>query len=330
MNAIANPTVPTATEVPMAFFATKPDLTMLGYKPGHPLQRYVPAEEVGYIHRQDFIREYRSWHNNPGEFGMMIVGPTGSGKSTAVLAVNHHLNIPTILVSCHRDMSLLELKGTMQFVTDPDTKQTVTKHVLGPVALAFKFGFTLIMDEQNVLDPGVNAGLNETIRGNTMIIEATGEIIQRHPMFRYVATGNDWGRGDAEMRLAGINQQNAAYLNRFWKFEMSYPDADTELAILQAKYPKFPTDILQRMVAVANAVRPCIRGIGPAETASLDVDFSTRTLLFWVDVAQRFSQAPNPIAYALDVSLLRACNGIEREVIERACGDKLGDIFGGV
>lgn len=318
-----------ATEVPMSFFAPAPHITMLGYMPDHTLKNYVPAEEVGYIHRKDFIREYRSWHNNPGEFGLMIVGPTGSGKSTAVLAVNHHLNIPTILVSCHRDMSLLELKGTMQFVTDPVSQQTVTKHQLGPVAMAFKYGLTLIMDEQNLLDPGVNAGLNETIRGKTLVIEATGEVIQRHPMFRFIATGNDWGRGDAEMRLAGINQQNAAYLNRFWKFEMSYPERDTEIQIIRSKYPQLPSVIVEGMVDVAEVVRPCIRGIGPDETANLDIDFSTRTLLFWADVAVRFSQAPNPIAYALDVALLRACNKVEKEVIVRACKDKLGsDTFG--
>ena len=333
MTAILNTTAATAfnpVEVPMSFFAPAPQMTMLGYQPDHPLKSYVPSEEPGYIHRKDFMREYRSWHNAPGEMGFMIVGPTGSGKSTAVLAVNHHLNIPTILVSCHRDMSLLELKGTMQFVTDPNSQQTITKHQLGPVAMAFKYGMTLIMDEQNLLDPGVNAGLNETIRGKTMVIEATGEVIKRHPMFRYVATGNDWGRGDAEMRLAGINQQNAAYLNRFWKFNMGYPDRDTEISILTSKYPNLPANILEGMVDCAAVVRPCIRGIGPAETATLDVDFSTRTLLFWADVTLRFAQAPNPLSYALDVALLRACNQVERQVIEQACKDKLGDAFGGV
>jgi cobaltochelatase CobS len=321
-----------ATQVPMSFFAPAKNLTMLGYASEHQLKEYVPTEEKGYIFRSDFIREYRSWHNFPGEFGFMIVGPTGSGKTTAVLAVNHYLNIPTMLVSCHRDMSILELKGTMQFVTDPTTQQTVTKHQLGPVAFAFKHGLTLIMDEQNLLDPGVNAGLNETIRGKTLIIEATGEVIHRHPMFRYIATGNDWGRGDAEMRLAGINQQNAAYLNRFWKFQMNYPTKDVELSILKAQFAHvndgLPDRILQGMVDVAEAIRPCIRGIGPDETAVLDIDFSTRTLSFWADACYRFMTAPNAISYALDIVLLRSCNRIEREVIMKTCQDKFGDAIG--
>jgi cobaltochelatase CobS len=313
------------------FFPKANSAKVLGYNAGHEYQSYVPTEEPGYVHRHQFVREYVSWHNKPGELGMMIVGPTGSGKTTGLLSINHHLNIPTIIVSCHRDMSLIELKGTMQFVTDPQTQQSVTKYVYGPVAMAFKYGFSLVIDENNLLDPGVNAGLNEVIRGKTLFIEQTGELIDRHPMFRMIATGNDWGRGDAEIRLAGINQQNSAYLNRWWKFEMNYPSVEEEASILKNKQPNLPDQLKDGMVKIADMIRPSIRGVGKDDMAAqLDVDFSTRTLIEWADKTMRFNKASNPVQYALEIVLLRSCDKAERETIERTCKDVLGEAYFGI
>ncbi len=308
-----------------------PEFQMLGYAEGHEHQHAVPKKGDGYIHRREFIREYRSWHNDPGEFGFMIVGPTGSGKSTAVLALNSELAIPTRVVKCHRDMTLLELISSMLFVTDPTTQQTVSKVVLGSLAHSFKFGYTVVLEEANTLDPGVAAGMNEIVRGQTLEVEATGEVISRHPMFRFVATGNDWGRGDAAIRLAGLNQQNAAYLNRFWKFQMDYPAPDVELEILTTKQPSIPAQIAEWMVDVASRLREVIVGVAAdPERATLDVDFSTRTLLLWADAVRRFAGgAPHPVQYGLKIACLRACSPPEREVIERCARDVMGDEYDG-
>ncbi len=327
MTSQIQPLVP--IKLPVAsFFPGAGKAQVYGYTMGHHLQDYVPKLEADYVYRREFVREYISWHNNPGELGFMIVGPTGSGKTTGVLAINHHLNVPTILVQCHRDMSLIELKGTMCFVTDKVSGQTVTKHVDGPLTMAFKYGMTLILDENNALDPGTNIGFNETVRGNTLFIEATGELVKRHPMFRIVCTGNDWGRGDAEARLAGINQQNSAYLNRWWKFKMDYPSAGEEKRILKMKAPHMPEALCDGMVDIAQAIRPTIRGVGENDKAAqLDIDFSTRTIIEWADKAFRFSGAKNPVQYALDIVLLRSCDPAEKEAIERTCRDTLGESY---
>jgi cobaltochelatase CobS len=303
--------------------------TVLGYEDGHAFMSFVPKPEVGYVHSRAFLREYLNWHNDPGEMGFMVVGPTGCGKSTAILAVNSHYNIPTLLVSCHRDMTINDLQGTMQFVTDKETKQSVTKFVLGPLARAFKYGFTVILDENNMLDPDVNAGLNEVVRGKTMLIEQTGELIHRHPMFRIIASANDWGRGDGEMRQAGQKLQNSAYLNRYWKFKMNYPIAEEEKKILESKLPDLPEDIRNGMVDVANMIRPTIRGVGDdPKMTKLDLDFSTRTVIEWADKTLRFGAvAPNPVKYALEIVLLRVATTVEKTTIERACRDKLGRLY---
>jgi cobaltochelatase CobS len=320
-----------AKPIPLSVFYKHPGadkVTMLGYEKGHQFQKFVPEEEDGYVHVHDFIREYRSWHDNPGEMGFMIVGPTGCGKTTSVLAVNAKLNIPTLIVNCHGDMSMYELKGSMQFVTDPNSNQSVMKYKLGPLALAFKYGFTVVLDEFNLQDPDLNAGLNEIVRGKVLYIEQTGEIIKRHPMFRIIASGNDWGRGDGESRNVGMKMQNAAFLNRWWKFKATYPNSDVEEEILATKLPKLNKELIAGMVKVANFIRPAIRGVGNDEASTvLDVDFSTRTLIEWGDKSLRFYKTKNPLKNGLEIVLLRGCNRDECEVIERACLDVLGNDY---
>lgn len=306
-----------------------PSLAFLGYDEGHPCQDLVPEAEGNYQHRKDLIREYRSWHNDPGEFGFAVVGPTGSGKSTSILALNAMLNIPTLVVQCDRDTSS-ELKSTMQFAADPDSGQTTSMIVLGSVARAFKYGFTVILEEAMYMDPGVLGGLNETVRGKTMIIEATGEVIKRHPMFRLVMTGNDWGRGDGALRLAGLQQQNAAFLNRFWKFGLGYPEATTETEIIKAKVPSLPDRVVELMVEVASRLREVIVGVAAdSARATLDVDFSTRTLLLWAEATRRMNGAPHPVQYGLEIACLRSCDPQEKEIIERCCRDVMGDAYDG-
>jgi cobaltochelatase CobS len=301
-----------------------------GYEPGHKFQHYVPKEEEGYVFRRDFLREYISWHNSHADdMGFMIVGPAGSGKTSAVKAINHHFNIPTIHIGFHRDTSLLELKGGMQFATDPNTKQTVTRYVYGPLTMAFKYGFTLILGENNTADPAVNNGLNDIVRGNVLTIEATGETIKRHPDFRAIADGNGWGRGDDELRYAGTVQQNSAYLDRWWKHTMSYPEPEVEREIIKSQCPALNDILLEGIVRVTERIRPLIRGVSKDPKASLDIEFSTRMLVFWARIMQDFPTAPYPMKYALEIVLLRALNDTERQVIVKACADTLNSLADG-
>jgi cobaltochelatase CobS len=222
-------------------------------------------------------------------------------------------------------MDLLDLMGSMNLTSVEGVHLPVSKHCYGPVSQAFKFGYTLIMDEQNLLDPGVACALNEVVRGDTLLIEATGEVIHRHPMFRYAATSNDWGRGHGETRFAGTNDQNAAFLNRFWKFAAGYPTQETEVKIITSKVPAIPEQMASAMVKVANFIRPQISGVG--DGGSLDFDFSTRTLLQWSDMTVRFTnpENPKPALYALEITLLNMLDNEEKEVVIRACKDCFGN-----
>ena len=115
----------------------------------------------------------------------------------------------------------------------------------------------------------------------------------------------------------------------------NYPSVDEEVAILNAKFPGSPDSvkgIFEGMASVASRLRQVIVGVAKgddADRATLDVDFSTRTLLNWADGMMRFAKAGNPVQYGLEIALLRSCSASEKQVIERACMDVMCNMYKG-
>lgn len=296
----------------------------------HEFKDYVPTPDPDFVFSREFFREYRSFHNNPGEMGFFIVGPTGCGKTTAISNFCGHANIPLMKLDCNEDIDQIDLKGSL--IPRLENGQMSTHYNYGALTFAYKYGFTVLADEMNRFRPSVSAALGEIIRSKTLVIESTGEIIHRHPNFRFVATANGFGRGLDDPRFSGSNDLNAALLNRLWLFKSGYPDLDTEVDIICSKTrmadgTSFPRDIAVGMTKVANMLRPQISGVGA--NGSLDFDFSTRTLLSWADKVRRFfsPNCENILQYGLQVALLRMLEQEEVSVVERACLDVFGDEY---
>jgi cobaltochelatase CobS len=89
---------------------------------------------------------------------------------------------------------------------------------------------------------------------------------------------------------------------------MPYPAPEAEMALLERRAPMLPDDIRTRMVDYANEVRRLFMGeSGTTYGHSIEVTFSTRTLLRWADLTVRFQplarQGIQPLTYALDRAL---------------------------
>jgi hypothetical protein len=105
-------------------------------------------------------------------------------------------------------------------------------------------------------------------------------------------------------------------MDRFWLCEIGYPEADAEAKLLERLAPSLPEDLRRTMVDYANQVRRLFIGEGdnqqPGET--IELTFSTRTLIRWADLTQRFQplarQGVQPVIHALDRALgFRASRG---------------------
>lgn len=166
------------------------------------------------------------------------------------------------------------------------------------------------LNSVDLTPPEVLAGLNTVLDGSPLCIsENGGELIFPNPMFRFVATANTNGSGDMTGLYQGTQRQNLAWLDRFMLVEMGYPEPDVEKHLLSKRFPSLPDEIRDHMVSYANEVRKLFIGEASTDnmTDTLEVTFSTRSLIRWADLIQKYQplarQGIQPVSYALDRAL---------------------------
>ncbi|WP_256660054.1 AAA family ATPase [Pseudomonas sp. LS-2] len=226
---------------------------------------------------------------------------------------------------------------------DPATGDQRTYFRYGPLALAMKEGTIFLLNEADVLDPSVMAGLNAVLEGGyLMLADNGGEIIHAHPNFRFVITGNTRGQGDETGLYSGTLSQNLASWDRIRLLEVSYLDKASEMKILQSSMPKVDPAIIETMVEIANQVRKQFVGNPDMDLSSgaqgITITFSTRTLLRWARLGMVYSSAaakqagtfpfPSPLAQALRESLSNRADKAMRLVLHTIAKDKFGTAWG--
>jgi len=276
----------------------------------HP---YVPERDENHVHSMEFLADFLLWFQHPHGDGFAVVGPTGSGKTSGLLDALARLNTPVISVTANQSMTYHEMVGHNTVI------EGTMMYVHGPLAVAMQQGFTLIINEFDLLDPGEVAGLNDVLEGRPLVIpENGGEIIKCHPNFRFIVTGNTNGSGDATGRYSGTSMQNMAFMDRFQVIQQGYLESELELAVLTKSLPHVKKDMAEKMVAIANEIRR--QFIGDDENGgSLDVTMSTRTLLRWARLTymnqSKANKGISPVIYALDRALGNRTDKPSREAL---------------
>lgn len=297
------------TDISGAFFAMAT---------GHANETLVPAATPEYQFGVDILRDVLAFLAAADGDGLFLSGPTGCGKTSVILEIAARLNWPVRRVNGHARMELHDLVGSMSLsATDAGGTKTVFKH--GPLARAMQEGSIFILDEVDLLDPSIAAGLNPILEGNPLVLtENGGEVIRPHPFFRFVATGNTAGMGDDTGAYSGTVTQNLAYLDRFWVVKAGYPAPEVEEKILAAKFGDLLAEPLrERMIKLANEVREQFVGTGRAG-ATLSVTFSTRTLIRWAGLFLTYSRSSidgPKLQYTLERALTARAAPHEAEAI---------------
>jgi cobaltochelatase CobS len=279
------------------FSATPSGKTITGYS--GPCS-YTPAPDPDYIFHET-SRDVIVWLMNSSD-PLYVFGPTGSGKTSLVKQLAARLNYPVFEVTGHSRLEFPDLVGHLS-VRDGNME-----FQYGPLALAMRFGGLFLLNEIDLLEPSTATGLNGILDGEPLCIpENGGELIIPHPMFRFAATANTNGGSDETGLYQGTLRQNLAFLDRFWLCEVGYPAKDAEETLLARHAPKLPDTIRRKMVEYAGEIRKLFMGEVGATGSSIEVTFSTRTLLRWADLTVRFQplsrQGVQPVTYALDRAL---------------------------
>ncbi len=234
---------------------------------------------------------------------LYVFGPAGSGKTSLITQLAAKLNYPVFDITGHGRLEFPDMVGHLT------VEDSTMSFQYGPLALAMKFGGLFLLNEIDLLDPATAAGLNGILDGDPLCIpENGGEVIKPHPLFRFAATANTNGGSDETGLYQGTLRQNLAFMDRFWLCEIGYPTPKAERELLHRKAPSLPKDIRTRMVEFAGEVRRLF--MGEAEGSyrdTIEVTFSTRTLIRWADLTIRFQplarQGIQPVTYALDRAL---------------------------
>lgn len=148
---------------------------------------------------------------------VFLVGPAGSGKTTAARAAAADLGLPYYEKAMGPQTSEWNLVG---FVNP-----TTGGYIPGCLREPFENGGVLLLDEMDAANPGVMVTLNSAL-ANGHYTFPDGAEVERHPDFRVIAAGNTYG-GGADRVYVGRNQLDGASLDRFANVPMDY-DEDAE------------------------------------------------------------------------------------------------------
>jgi cobaltochelatase CobS len=173
-------------------------------------------------------------------------GPHGTGKTTAWEQVCARTGRPFHRVQHTVNTEEAHILGqyivVQEIIIGSDGKEhvhAVTKFNPGPLALAMKYGWVYCADEYDFGMPSVLAAYQPVMEGKALVIkDAPPEwrVVEPHPNFRFVATGNTNGGGDETGLYQGTQIQNAANYSRFAVTKkVGYMPANIEAAVVAGK-----------------------------------------------------------------------------------------------
>lgn len=301
-----------------------PGLLMSGYADkAHPL---VPTAHEDYVFAEHPTREIIMFLDDPDGEALFIAGPTGCGKTSCVTEIAARLHWPVQSVTARGRLEFADLVGHHALTSPAPGEAPVMRFQYGPLAKAMAFGHIFVLNEADLMDPAELSGMNDILEGRPLVIEQNGgEVIKPHPMFRFIATGNSVGSGDAEGLYAGVQTQNIAAMDRYRLVLADYPAPAVETAILTKLVPELEC-LAEKMVAVANDIRREFKGEG-AEGRRLGVTLSTRKLCRWAKLAAKYRGSPAPLRSALELTLLNRCADEERSAITHFAKLRFGDAW---
>jgi cobaltochelatase CobS len=274
----------------------------------------VPDLDPGFVFPEELARQVL-FSLKEGE-KVLLVGPTGCGKSTLIEQLASRLHWPVVRVAASGGLTESDLLGEWT-VRDGETVFNY-----GFLPRAMQEGAVCLIDEIDGIEPSVAFAIHQLMedQGRLVLLQNGGEIIEPHPDFRLVTTANSLGNGDDSGLYAGTKVLNAAFLDRFAAvFRMSYMPPALEVAVIQSRVPACPVGLSRKLVAVASDVREA------RENDQVVCTFSTRRL---IELARKHGQTDD-LGTALQVSVLNRLHAEDRQVVFEICQRHLGRLMGG-
>ena len=205
---------------------------------------------------------------------VMLVGPAGSGKTTAVEKVAKALGLQFYATGAVS--SEYKLTGFI------DAQGRVVSTAFRK---AFEFGGLFLFGETDASMPGALLAFNTALANDWM--DFPDGVVKKHPDFRVVADANTFGTG-ADRQYVGRNKLDAASLDRYAVIEWGYDEA-LEASLIGAQAPKG--------CPVPQSIKPLSEGEAQAQAIN------------WLGRVQKVRKAVNDLKVLHVVSPRATING---------------------
>ena len=236
----------------------------------------VPHVDAYYRFREPLVREvaWSVWpHDGGAPTPMLITGPKGSGKTSLIMQIAAHCNVPVFRININVGTTVRHLKG------HGGVAHGATVFHDGIATSAMEVGGWLLLDELSGATPPVALSLFPVLETDGAVLLEDAEpprYVSRHSDFRVFATDNAIGAEMEESRFsyAGTNpDQNEALLDRFGStIHVEYLAPDEEFGFILSKVPDIDVSDLEAILRIARNVR---------ETKSIGATISMRTTWQW-------------------------------------------------
>lgn len=252
----------------------------------------------------------------------LLTGPTGTGKTSSIVAFAAECCIPVWITSAYRRMEHTDFIGSASLRADPKTGANITEYNPTQLVNSLWHGGIAVVDEA-FRSPCLMTIQSLLEDKHTLVLaDADGlaeneRVLQAKPgLWWIMLTDNTTGTGDTTGAY-NAEVQDLSTLDRITStINVPYPSATIEAEIIRKAYPDVTSSVATGMVRVATEVRKAHQRAAMMQTMSM------RALLSWAskyvimrDVEQAFKQA----FYAkLDTDSAAVCSELYRQVTGRS------------
>lgn len=236
---------------------------------------------------------------------VLLQGMHGTGKSTHIEQIAARLNWPCMRINLDGQISRMDLIGK-DVISLEESKQ-ITQFQEGLIPWSLQRPVALILDEYDAGQPDVMFAIQRMLeREGRLTLLDQNRVIEPNLAFRIFATSNTVGLGNWNGLYQGTQLLNHGQMDR-WDIvaALNYLEPKEEAAIVAAKIPELPTELIDSMVALANLTRQSF------ESGDLSTLMSTRTLITWGENWKIFKD----LKLAFDLAFLNKCESEEKILV---------------
>ncbi len=219
------------------------------------IDHFVEAHDVKNVEKR-----IKLWLNTG--YPVHLIGPTGCGKTSLAMHVANELGRPVVWINGDESITTTDLIGGYSQIEQESLRDKYVHNVFkskdilkadwvdNPLALACKYGYTLVYNEFSRTKPAANNILLSVFEEGILELPTKfGEerYIKVHPDFKAILTSNS-------IEYAGVHRPQDALLDRLVSIYMDYYSFDTEVNIVNA-HTGLPKDDARKIVGVVRSLR---------------------------------------------------------------------------